>query len=692
MADRTVAGSLQLKADWDLGEDNWKDDMDANLVKLSVLGMPIAIDLVSATPGAPDEGDVFLFDETHATHANAVAAYDEAGWVYYTPVEGWMCYDSAASVLRQFDGTVWAEFTSGGGGGGGVPPGGTFHQVLTKLSATDGDADWLDPNQAISGVVKIAEFIAVGGEASIDFADLPQDYDDLIIVWSLRTDQSSVALSALNIRFNGDGGGNYDFEKIHAYSSGSNFSQVAGANEMQIGDVAASTADAAKFGVGHLSIPEYSSGAKNKTVYSDWQNSYGTGGFSQGRGAYGGLWRDNDAITDISIVPGGGDFVAGSKVTIYGRGGQVVSNAKNMGMTGHYVLLHKIEITTGDTEAFVTGISQVHDDLVFVYRGGSNGADINFSFQFNGDTGANYDSQLDSHFEYDKAFNTTDALVGRQSGTTYNALSDFFTGEIIGYASTASAKNVISRSMGFGGGNYFNRYITSRWQNSDPITDIRLFVTSGSMGDGILEIYGRGGQPGIAVAKPWYWKPPKANQFTIWKDSGMADPTLTDDSDTGLIFEGTTPAAGDTTRGAYVEISNPSGDWRCTVHLANPIIDVANYSMYCMSAFQYATDEVRNLGFAQDARVWVYKASLEDFGSSHGGFNILCRNAEWFRMVKVGTTITYQFSHNGKRWFDIYADTGEIEPDWIGFGCFYNSTGAMMTIAYDVDHFELIEY
>lgn len=141
MADRTVAGSLGLKADWDLGEDNWKDDMDANLVKLSVLGQPIVLDTVSATPGAPTEGDIYLFDETHPTQANDIAVYDEGAWVYYTPGEGWEVYDQANDMRMRFDGMVWAE---AGGGSASYPAfTGNAGKVLAVNGTEDG-VEWID--------------------------------------------------------------------------------------------------------------------------------------------------------------------------------------------------------------------------------------------------------------------------------------------------------------------------------------------------------------------------------------------------------------------------------------------------------------------------------------------------------------------------------------------------------------------
>lgn len=118
MAGRTLAGALGLTGDWDLGENNWKDANDLNLLKLSVTVQGRALELVSTTPGAPTEGDVYLFDDTHPTQAGKIAVYDEATWKYITPSEGWRMWDVDSDFLREFNGTTWIEVTSGGGGGG----------------------------------------------------------------------------------------------------------------------------------------------------------------------------------------------------------------------------------------------------------------------------------------------------------------------------------------------------------------------------------------------------------------------------------------------------------------------------------------------------------------------------------------------------------------------------------------------
>lgn len=105
--------NLGLQAFFDLGEDGWNDEFDLNFLKLSVLTQGGFIDKVAATPGAPVDKDVYVFDETHPTQANKVAVYDVDTWKYFTPNEGWMLYNRTDNYFEKFDGAVWAEFESG---------------------------------------------------------------------------------------------------------------------------------------------------------------------------------------------------------------------------------------------------------------------------------------------------------------------------------------------------------------------------------------------------------------------------------------------------------------------------------------------------------------------------------------------------------------------------------------------------
>lgn len=102
-------GNLGLKAGYDLGEDGWDADMTLNILKLSILSQGRVLSKVSATPGGPAQGDAHICDETHATQPNKIAVYDNAAWVYITPLVGWNLWVASTARREIYDGTVWRK-------------------------------------------------------------------------------------------------------------------------------------------------------------------------------------------------------------------------------------------------------------------------------------------------------------------------------------------------------------------------------------------------------------------------------------------------------------------------------------------------------------------------------------------------------------------------------------------------------
>lgn len=109
MASRTLPG-IGLKGFWGEGFDHWGDENDANLRLLSAIVQGSVVSKVAATPGAPTNGDVYLFTAAHATQPGKVAIRDNGAWVYVTPVEGWMFYNRAADVVELYNGADWVTF------------------------------------------------------------------------------------------------------------------------------------------------------------------------------------------------------------------------------------------------------------------------------------------------------------------------------------------------------------------------------------------------------------------------------------------------------------------------------------------------------------------------------------------------------------------------------------------------------
>lgn len=138
--------NLGLKAGYDPGENGWGDNMTLNLLKLSILTQGVAINKVAAEPGTPAAGDVYILDETHATHPNEVIVFDgpvgSEAWVYIVPSEGWLIFNQTANYYEKFDGTVWAELATGGGGGAALPALSGHGLEYLRVNATEDDVEW----------------------------------------------------------------------------------------------------------------------------------------------------------------------------------------------------------------------------------------------------------------------------------------------------------------------------------------------------------------------------------------------------------------------------------------------------------------------------------------------------------------------------------------------------------------------
>ena len=143
MAGRTLAGGLGLTGDWALGENNWKDANDLDLLKLSVMVGKVVQSVVDADPGAPAEGDCYICSAAHPTEPNKVSCFDNGAWVYLDAPEGYKLWCIADAAEYQYTaGGGWAVVSAGATG---IPAGGATGDVLTKASAADYDAAWAAP-------------------------------------------------------------------------------------------------------------------------------------------------------------------------------------------------------------------------------------------------------------------------------------------------------------------------------------------------------------------------------------------------------------------------------------------------------------------------------------------------------------------------------------------------------------------
>lgn len=136
MVQRALPG-LGLTGFWDLGYDGWKTENDDNLLKSSVLIQSVVLSRVTALPGSPTNGDIYIVPS--GGHANEFAVRDNGAWYYIVPQTGWLAYVADEDAYIRFSAGAWDLLTSTGSGlGDVVGPGSAVNARLASFSGTTG--------------------------------------------------------------------------------------------------------------------------------------------------------------------------------------------------------------------------------------------------------------------------------------------------------------------------------------------------------------------------------------------------------------------------------------------------------------------------------------------------------------------------------------------------------------------------
>lgn len=170
----------------------------------------------------------------------------------------------------------------------------------------------------VGSVVKIAEQNTFDGTTdTVTFSNIPPLFRDLRVVVMGRSDDAEV-LDTLNLLFN-SGGGNYDYALRNVNGAGTTSNTTA--VNSSLGAVAAflSGADAPAGAAGSavIDIPNYRS-SLHKVAHglSTFKTGTTTADINTAHAAI--HWRDTTAINRVVVSLAGGDFVAGSRVALYG--------------------------------------------------------------------------------------------------------------------------------------------------------------------------------------------------------------------------------------------------------------------------------------------------------------------------------------------------------------------------------------
>ena len=170
---------------------------------------------------------------------------------------------------------------------------------------------------ATSAMMQLYDNVAAGAIASWDVSSISQAYNYLKVLVQGRSDNATV-LTTILLRLNNDSAANYNGNNPTFQNATVVGGETLGATSMPVGAVPGSTATANRPGNSELVIHDYKGTVFHKQVTGSAMHTRDDSTTNQEVQLLGGLWRSTAAVNRITVTPAAGNFIAGSRLTIYG--------------------------------------------------------------------------------------------------------------------------------------------------------------------------------------------------------------------------------------------------------------------------------------------------------------------------------------------------------------------------------------
>ena len=151
--------------------------------------------------------------------------------------------------------------------------------------------------------------------ASIEFYNIPQDFDGLEIQVSVRCDRTT-NFQGLFATFNSDSGTNYSYRRLTGEGASANSSSASGATHMLFGVQNSDYTTANTFSSHLITIPNYTSSTAKSISIDSVSEQNATAIYMEN---IAGLWAGTSAITSIKLdADTGYSLKSGSSFALYG--------------------------------------------------------------------------------------------------------------------------------------------------------------------------------------------------------------------------------------------------------------------------------------------------------------------------------------------------------------------------------------
>lgn len=191
----------------------------------------------------------------------------------------------------------------------GIGVGNAFTQTVAAGGQITNPSTALTPLFDSTLTVAAANFNATGLVAS---------FTNLLILLTARGDTAAADV-LVKCQLNGDGGANYSDQTTRENAAALTTQENAvGLTSMTLGSVPAATGPANASGSLELWIPNYAGTVFQKAVnaWGSFRNTATAAGMFNTHA--GGAWNNTSAVSQVTIFPVAGNFIAGSRLTIFG--------------------------------------------------------------------------------------------------------------------------------------------------------------------------------------------------------------------------------------------------------------------------------------------------------------------------------------------------------------------------------------
>ena len=156
--------------------------------------------------------------------------------------------------------------------------------------------------------------------ASVTFSGLGTSaaaYKHLQIRAAIRTDYTS-PFNDCYLQFNGVTSSSYSWHQLYGYNGSVGSSAGSSTVSIDLGSAVGASNAASAFSAMVVDIADFQSTSKNKTLKSLSGGAGSTGGTNSILNLYSGAWYSTSAVTSFLIYPSSGNFVTGSRFSLYG--------------------------------------------------------------------------------------------------------------------------------------------------------------------------------------------------------------------------------------------------------------------------------------------------------------------------------------------------------------------------------------